>query len=122
MIAILIRWAHRADPRLRNVVHRFCNDCDDAQREDRRFYAHSFHIPGAICWCHAAMELEPNTLTGICLHEYGHILAGNRKNEEDAEAAADTLLLDRFDIKMQYRGRHLLQWVDLGKIMKEFAL
>jgi hypothetical protein len=64
------------------------------------------------------MDLEPNTLAGVCLHEYGHLLAGNHENEEEAEAAADILLLVRFDIKMQYRGKNLLQWVDLGKVMK----
>lgn len=122
MIVLLTKWARQADPRLADVTHRFCNGCEDEHKTNRRTYSHSLHIPGAVCWCQAAMDLEPNSLTGICLHEYGHLLAGNRKNEEEAEAAADVLLLDRFDIKMQYRGRYLLQWVDLGKIIKGFGL
>jgi len=120
VIVLLTKWArYRAGF---EVIHRFCNQCEDAHRTDRRLYSHALHIPGAICWCQAAMDLEPNSLTGICLHEYGHLLAGNREDEVAAEAAADVLLLERFEIKMQYRGRHLLQWVDLGKIIKGFGL
>ncbi len=121
----LTNWARRRVGGLKNVHHHFCPEAEEAHKADRRLYAHSHDDifgPGAVCWSRAIMRLMPNTVAGICLHEFGHILAGNVANEAEAERAADLAIqgvLDKYGIQLRYRGKSLLQWVDFGKLLRE---
>jgi len=114
-----MRWARKADVYLWDVAHRFCPEVEKAHLKKKRVYAHTFHDGKNVCWCQDAMtDLNPNQLAGICLHEYGHLLAGNRKSGYEAEKAADLVLMERFGIEMSYRGKNLIQWVNFKKVMR----
>lgn len=118
-------WAQGAIPGLERVTHCFCEEADEAHEADRRLYAHAFHHGSksdTICWARAMSKLMPNTVAGICLHEFGHILAGNCNDEARAEREADLAaqaVLDPYNLKLRYRGKTWLQWVDFGKLLRE---
>lgn len=120
----LTSWAQRSVPGLAQVAHRYCAEADRMHQEDRRLYAHVFcedAPPWTICWARSSDELAPNSLAGVCLHEFGHLLAGNCADSVRAEEKADLAIqevLDSFHVKLTYRGSNLLQWVDFGKLLK----
>lgn len=120
----LTRWVRRTQPRLKFVSHGYCVKADEAHKADRRLYAHTHHhkdFPWVICWAQAVNRLQPNTVAGICIHEFGHLLAGNRRSEEDAEMAADVAaqaLLDPLGVQLRYRGVTVLQWVNFTKMLQ----
>jgi len=96
-----------------NVKHRYCPQCDHAHQESPRQYAHTAHFPGTICWAHAIIDLPVEHQIGICLHEYGHVIAGDRDQSEfDDEADADQAVLEELGVEIKYLGDRELQWVD----------
>jgi hypothetical protein len=120
----LTMWGRLAHPKLKLVRHAYCEEADSIHLKDKRVYAHSFHPrgdPNTICWARTVSRLAPNSLAGVCLHEFGHLIAGDLQNEEAAEKAADLAiqdLLDPLGLEMRYRGRTLIQWVDFGKMLR----
>ena len=119
VIREVMTWAVLKIPRLDRVRHIFCSLCDSEHRKRKRLYAHSFHEKDMVCWAQAAMRLPANNLAGICLHELGHHLAGDRKDEYEAEKAADTAVLNRLGIEIEYRKPGLVQWVNWKEIVNE---
>lgn len=121
----LTRWAEKWHPELRRVHHVYCDLADEAHAAERRLYAHAFcecQPENTICWARASSKLKPNTMAGLCIHEFGHLIAGDKLNEAAAEKAADLAaqdLLDPFGLELRYRGITLLQWVDFGRLLRE---
>ncbi len=69
---------------------RWCSRADAEHRASDRQYAHTYHVPGAICVAHAFGALPPRVALAILLHECGHLLAGPKGGEVAADRAAHT--------------------------------
>lgn len=117
-VAAATGYAIRQVPGLARIRHRWCGTCDQDHRHVHRHYAHHVCESDTICWAKALAELPPENAAGICLHEYGHVLAQNDPGRSDfeAERAADKAVMEVLGVEMQYRGKDDLQWVDLKEL------
>jgi hypothetical protein len=115
-IALAADYAVRRVPWLAAVKHRWCGMADEDHAAVPRHYAHHVCLTDVICWAFAVKDLEPEHAAGICLHEYGHRLAGGDPGESDfeAEMKADRAVMEQLGIELQYRGPREIQWVDLA--------
>ena len=111
-----IAFVNRVAPDLDYIKHEYCAACDAAHEQSARQFAHTYHKPSVICWARAASDLPVEHQLGILMHEYGHLLAGDKSCEFEDEKAADLAVLDRFGIEITYVGPHEMQWVELGAI------
>ena len=73
------------------VRYRHCLQAEDDHIYDRRIYAHTFHKPNIICTCKALWKLPRKHRDVILLHEVGHLLAGPKGNERDANREIEKL-------------------------------
>ena len=109
--------------RLRQVTHQFCRDADADHAGDSRTYAHTWAHGDddlSICWARAFAELSDDQICGICLHEYGHILAGPMRDASDfdAELGADVAILKGYGVEIAYCGDEMIQEVDYNRILR----
>ena len=117
-IGLAAACAVRKVPWLMGIKHRWCGVCDEDHAKEYRRFAHHVCFSDMICWAFAARELAPEFQAGICLHEYGHVLAGGDPGESDfeAEQAADRAVYEKLGIEISYVGPAEIQWVDLGDL------
>lgn len=65
-------------------------DCPYATKDHAacgRVFAHTLHEPNTVCLDPSILTLPPRFLTGILLHEFGHLLAEAEWNDDSEEAA-----------------------------------
>lgn len=105
-------------PWLDRIRHRWCGVCDQDHRHVHRHYAHHVCESNTICWAQAMRELPVEHVAGICLHEYGHVLAFTDPGQSDfeAERAADKAVMEVLGVELEYRGKDELQWVNLKEL------
>lgn len=89
----------------------WCPIAQADHKKSKRQYAHTFHRKNTICICKQFLLLPKRNQIGILCHEVGHLIAGPRANEEQADIAANGF----FRIRIKYRdskyGKNL-QYVD----------
>jgi len=76
--------------------------CPMAEKEHRRAsrqYMHVNHYEGAVCCARAAERLRRNSLLGLFLHEFGHVLGGPKQWQ------ADTAAFELFGFPIRYDAR-----------------
>jgi hypothetical protein len=88
----------------------FCNEIRYQMRgkERRRAFMHVGHNPTSICVDHAAEKLSDEYLTGLFLHEFGHLAT-----PEGSEQDADQWVFRKLGIVIEYRGNLCLEWARL---------
>lgn len=79
---------------MKKIEVKHCHQADFEHAQSIRQYAHTFHRPGnVICVAKAFWDLPYHHQLGLYIHEVGHLLAPNEKDE---------LMVDR--IGSQYFG------------------
>jgi hypothetical protein len=71
----------------KGIEWKFCERADNEHAADKRQYAHTYHHAKTICVARAFDDLPVQHQDGIVLHEIGHLLAGKRATEQDADIA-----------------------------------
>jgi len=115
-VELAMVFAERKCPELKGIKHAWCDECDAAHDQEPRQLSHTYHRPKTICWARAITDQAVEHQIGICLHEYGHLLAGDCGSVVDDEAGADLAVLDRMGVEIRYVGPHELQTVELGDL------
>lgn len=98
-------------------------DCPYAQKDHAacgRVFAHTLHEPNTVCLDPSVLTLPPRFLTGILLHEFGHILAEAEWND-DSEEAADLAVKMFLGAELGYESPWWLQSFS-PKAWKETAI
>ena len=72
----------------------------------QRALMHVGHKQGVICALSICSRIPPSFVTGLFLHEFGHLGSGG------GELEADQWIRDTFGIGIQYRSELDLEWVD----------
>lgn len=71
-----------------------------------RAFMHTGHLPGRICFAPPMRLLPLNFVVGILLHEFGHL------GSNGGEVEADTWVVSKLGIALEYKGKLCLEWVD----------
>ena len=95
----------------------FCKQVEQEHRDDKRQYAHVFHIDNQVCVAQDFEKLPDRNRLGILMHEYGHILAGKYGSEEAANESVARETGIRIFYSSSRHGKHLefIQPMDFGQ-------
>jgi len=88
-----------------------CPAVEQYHRESPRGYMHVLHVPNVICVAAAAEDLGRQTLLGLWLHEFGHVLGGPEQWDAD-EWVFRNIKLEGHPVPIRYDERDL-QFVEL---------
>lgn len=95
-------------PKLSGIKWTFCAAADEEHRMKSRQYAHVFHLPNTICLAKAFIHLPAENKKGILLHEFGHLIYGNKGEDGNMEEiVADNLIRNYFGIEINYDNREV---------------
>ncbi len=111
----------RVDPSMAFV--RLKVDCPEVMEsrlepgvKGQRAFMHVGHLQGTVCaWSGSAGLAQPGAegyLFGLLLHEFGHL--GSR----GGELAADAWVFDNFGIRIHYKSKLDLEWVDAWAVRR----
>ena len=93
--------------------------CEEADREQYRCNRHFAHVgckSNTICITKYIEKLPEKNITGILIHEIGHLLEERFIEDDyamDKEVMADMVILTFFGVHIFYSTDDKLQWVDL---------
>jgi len=73
------------------IVIRRCPQAQDEHGRSRRQYAHTFHLYNSICVADAFDSLPDEHKAAILLHELGHLVAGPRASEAEADSVVEEI-------------------------------
>lgn len=94
-----------------------CGEIRRAHKAKTRYYAHAFHLPNGICVHPAIEELPQAVVTGIIVHEVGHVVSGVCE-DGSAEPSADQWVRDNLGLEVRYDPKSTLQFLDDADMQK----
>ena len=95
-----------------------CGEIRESHMSKSRYYAHAFHEPyGGICVHPAIEELPQAVVTGIIVHEVGHVVSSVRE-DGSAEPSADQWVRDNLGLEVRYDPKNTLQFLDEEDMQK----
>ena len=77
-----------------------------------RSLMHMGHKQGTICALAGCNRLAPGYVTGLFLHEFGHLASGG------GELEADAWVRDALGIRIQYKSDLDIEWVDEHTVVR----
>lgn len=83
----------------------------EEHRDSKRQYAHVFHRSNVICVSKGFFSLPETHQLALLLHEAGHVLAGQRGSEADANRAA----YEASGVRIYYKDSKYgpeLEWIE----------
>jgi hypothetical protein len=101
---------------LEDIKLSYCEHADREQYKCKRHFAHTGCKKDTICITKYIEKLPEKNITGILIHEIGHLLEDNfieDNHVRDHEVFADMVMLTFFGVHIFYSTNDKIQWVDL---------